>query len=74
MGGIDLVKNLESYKNVEERFILMTGNPKPDVVDFCQIKKIPLLRKPFGLNGLNDRVYKILEKNVSRQKHCRQYS
>ena len=63
MDGIDLVKSLESsYKNIAERFILMTGNPKPDVVNFCRIKQIPLLRKPFGLNELNDCVYKILEK------------
>jgi CheY-like chemotaxis protein len=68
MDGIDFVKNLESsHKNVAERFILMTGFPKPDVVNFCRIKKIPLLRKPFGLNELNDCVYQILENNVRRK-------
>jgi len=67
MDGIDFFKNLESYhKNVAERFIFMTGNPKPDVVNFCRIKKIPLLRKPFGLNELNYCVYKILDNNSSR--------
>jgi CheY-like chemotaxis protein len=65
MDGINFVKNLESFhKNVAERFIFMTGFPNQDVVDFCLMKNIPLLRKPFMLNELNDCVYKILENNV----------
>lgn len=68
MDGIDFFKNLESfYKNVAKRFIFMTGNPKPDVVKFCRIKKIPLIIKPFGLNEMTDCVYKILENNVRRK-------
>jgi CheY-like chemotaxis protein len=68
MNGIDFLTNLESfYKDVAERFIFMTGYPDPDVVTFCRIKNIPLLRKPFGLNELNDCVYQILENNVRRK-------
>jgi CheY-like chemotaxis protein len=68
MNGIDFIMNLESsYKNVAERFIFMTGFPKPDVVNFCRIKKIPLLIKPFGLNEMNDHVYKVLENNLRRK-------
>jgi CheY-like chemotaxis protein len=68
MNGIDFLTNLESfYKDVAERFIFMTGYPEPEVVTFCRIKNIPLLRKPFGLNELNDFVYKILENKIRRQ-------
>lgn len=68
MNGIDFFNNLESfYKNVADRFIFMTGFPTPDVVKFCRTRNIPLVRKPFKLNELNDCVYKLLESNIRRK-------
>lgn len=68
MNGLDFFRNLESfYASAADRFVFMTGFPTPDIIEFCRIKGIPLLRKPFGLNELNDRVYRILESNVRRK-------
>jgi CheY-like chemotaxis protein len=68
MDGITFFQNLEKfYSSVADRIIFMTGYLKPEVIQFCRVRNIPLLSKPFSLSELQSRVFQILDNNI-RQK------
>jgi CheY-like chemotaxis protein len=51
---------------VRQRFIFVTGQPRPAVKEICDRHRLPLLVKPFRLDALRQAVVSVLNRDDSR--------